>query len=61
MVYETIDLYLQSGSSDYGCLLDCTRAFDTVEQKLLDSKIPPIIVKLLMSIYRKCKVERGEI
>ena len=57
MVYETIDQYLRNGSTVYGCLLDCTKAFDTVEhsklfQKLLDSKVPPVIVTLLMCIYR---------
>ena len=57
MVYETIDQYLRNGSTVYGCLLDCTKAFDTVEhsklfQKLLDSNVPPIIVRLLICIYR---------
>ena len=38
----------------YGCLLDCSKAFDTIEhyllfQKLLDTQVP---VRLLMSIYR---------
>ena len=42
----------------YGCLLDCTKAFDTVEhsklfQKLLDAKMPKIIVRMMISIYRR--------
>ena len=57
VVYETIDQYLRKGSIVYGCLLDCSKAFDTVEhsklfEKLLDAKIPAIIVRLLITIYR---------
>ena len=57
-VYETIDKYLRNGSTVYGCLLDCTKAFDTVEhsklfEKLLEAKVPRIMVRLLMVIYRQ--------
>ena len=57
VVYETIDQYLNGGSTVYGCLLDCSKAFDTVEHsklfvKLLDAGFPPIIVRLLIAIYR---------
>ena len=57
VVYETIDQYLRKGSIVYGCLLDCSKAFDTVEhsklfEKLLDAKIPAITVRLLITIYR---------
>ena len=42
----------------YGCLLDCTKAFDTIKHsilfgKLLDAKVPPIIVRLLVNINRR--------
>ena len=42
MMYETIDQYLRHGSTVYGCLGDCTKAFNTVVhskllQKLLDA------------------------
>ena len=44
VVYETIDSYIRNGSIVYGCLLDCTKAFDTVKhsllfQKLLDARV----------------------
>ena len=58
VVYETIDEYLRNGSTVYGCLLDCTKAFDTVEhsrlfEKLLEAKVPKIIIRMLITIYRK--------
>ena len=58
VVYETIDEYIRKGSKIYGALMDCTKAFDTVKhsllfQKLLDAKIPPIIVRVLVHMYRK--------
>ena len=45
-------------SKVYGCLLDCSKAFDTVKHsklflKLKAAKIPSIIIRLLMTIYRK--------
>ena len=51
-------MYLRNGSEVYGCLMDCTKAFDTVQhsllfKKMLDMKIPMIIVRLLIYIYRK--------
>ena len=53
MVLETIDHYLRNGSQVYGCLLDCSKAFDTVQHsKLIDAKVPPSVVRLLISIYR---------
>ena len=58
MALETIALYQRGGSSVYGCLMDCTKAFDTIQQsllfrKLLDAKIPPIFIRLLINIYLK--------
>ena len=57
VVFETIDQYLRNGSDVYGCLLDCSKAFDTIEhsklfQKLLDAKVPMVIVRMLIAIYR---------
>jgi hypothetical protein len=39
LVYETVDQYLRNGSIVYGCLLDCTKAFDTVEHSRLFDKL----------------------
>ena len=58
VVYETIDEYIRKGSKIYGVLMDCTKAFDTVKhsllfKKLLDAKVPSILARLLICIYRK--------
>ena len=58
MVFETIDCYLRHGSTVYGCLLDCTKAFDTIMhsklfEKLIAAKVPPIVIRILICIYRK--------
>ena len=58
MVLETIDSYLRNGSPVYGCSLDCSKAFDTVRHiklfsKLRDAKVPPLIIRLLICIYRR--------
>ena len=47
MVFETIDYYLINGIQIYGCLIDCTKAFDTVEhnklfRNMVDAKVPQI-------------------
>ena len=52
-----IDSYLQRNSVIYGCLLDCTKAFDTIRHstlflKLIDAKIPPVIVRILVHVYQ---------
>ena len=54
-VLETINYYKRGGSEVYGCLLDCQKAFDTVEhkkifQKLTD-RIPIIFVRIMLVIY----------
>ena len=58
VVYETIDEYIRKGSKIYGVLMDCTKAFDTVKhsllfKKLLDARVPSVLVRLLICIYRK--------
>ena len=58
LAFETIDSYLRKGSTVFGCLLDCTKAFDTVDHaklflKLKKAGIPPVVIRLLICIYRK--------
>ena len=58
LAFETIDSYLRKGSTVFGCLLDCTKAFDTVDHaklflKLKKVGIPPVVIRLLICIYRK--------
>ena len=56
MVYETIDIYIRNGNIIYGALMDCTKAFDTIQhsklfKKMLDASVPPDAVRLLINIY----------
>ena len=56
MVYETIDIYIRNGNIIYGALMDCTKAFDTIQhsklfKKMLDASVPPVVVRLLINIY----------
>jgi hypothetical protein len=62
MVFETIDYYIRNGSIVYGVLMDCTKAFDTIQhskmfKKMLDAKVPGVVVRLLIFIYRTQKAE----
>ena len=48
-----INRYLNKGSKVYACLIDASKAFDTVDhcilfQKLLERRMPKPIVRLLM-------------
>ena len=56
LVYETIDIYIRNGNDVFAALMDCTKAFDTIQhsklfKKMLDAKVPPVIVRLLINIY----------
>ena len=56
MVLETIQYYRSRGSNVYALLLDATKAFDRVKysklfEVLLEKKICPLIVRLLMGMY----------
>ena len=59
-VVEMINYYKRGGSEVYSCLLDCKKAFDTVEHakifRKLRDKIPVIFVRILLVTYlgQKC-------
>ena len=62
MVFEMIDYSIRNGSIVYGVLMDCTKAFDTIQhstmfKKMLDAKVPGVVVRLLIFIYRTQKAE----
>lgn len=55
-VQETVSHYLRNGSEIFACLLDFSKAFDKVNfeklfKKLMERKIPFIILRLLLYIY----------
>ena len=58
VAFETIDYYLRNGSIVYGVLMDCTKAFDTIQHsklfgKMLEAEVPGVLVRLMIYIYRK--------
>ena len=60
MVLENIRYFLRNGSEVFICLMDMTKAFDMVQhsllfKKLLQSGLPPIVVRLLFFMYMNQK------
>ena len=56
LVCEVVNYFLQRGSNPIMTLLDCSKAFDTCKfsvlfTKLIDRKVPPIVVRTLVSVY----------
>ena len=56
LLSECIDKYNREGSNVFVCLMDCTKAFNTVSHsklfvKLIDRKIPASFVRLLLFRY----------
>ena len=56
-VLETIDYFLRNGSEVFVCMMDMTKAFDNVKhsilfRKLLTKGLPPIVICLLIYIYK---------
>ena len=57
MVHETISYFHRNGSEVFTCLMDISKAFDTVKhsvlfQKLLEQGLPVIIVRYLLKSYK---------
>ena len=53
---EVISYYTSHGSEVFGCLLDCSKAFDKIRhdvlfQKLYDKGLPPLIICIIMNMY----------
>ena len=58
LVMEVTNHFLRNGSNPILTLLDCTKAFDTCKfdvlfQKLLDRKLPPLVVRTLAVVYQE--------
>ncbi len=62
MAREVISYYNNNGSDIYVCLLDCSKAFDSVRhdmplQRLMSTGLPPIIIRSLMYMYSNSKIQ----
>ena len=58
LVQEVVGHYLRNGSNPILTVLDCSKAFDTCRfstlfEKLLDTGLPPIVVRTLMTMYQQ--------
>ena len=58
MVSEVVQHLLRNGTNPIVTVLDCTKAFDLCKfsllfQRLLDSGLPPIVVRCLMMMYQE--------
>ena len=54
---ESISYFLRNGNEVYTCLMDMSKAFDTVQhshlfKKLLDQGMPPIVVRYVLVSYK---------
>lgn len=51
-------LYKRNASTVFGCLMDCSKEFNKIQQnrlfkKMIDTKVPFIIVRLLINMYKR--------
>ena len=58
LVTEVVGQFLRNGSNPILTLLDCSRAFDTCKfdilfTKLLNRKVPPIVIRTLIFVYEE--------
>ena len=72
LVTEVVQHYLRNGSNPIVTVLDCSKAFDTCKfdtmfSRLLEKGLPPIVVRVMMTVYKdqyawiKWGKERSEI
>ena len=57
LALETINHFITNGSEVFTCIMDMTKAFDKVVhsvlfRKLMRTPLPPIFIRLLLTIYR---------
>ena len=62
LVVETVSYYSRMNSDVYGCFMDMKKAFDMVKhstlfEKLIERKIPPIYLRLMLVMYMLQKAE----
>lgn len=55
---QTMEYFQRHGSNVYACVMDLEKAFDLVKhsnlfRKLVEEKLPPIFIRLMISIYRE--------
>ena len=60
LVSEVVQHLLRSGTNPIVTVLDCTKAFDlckfsTLFRRMLDSGVPPIVVRCLIFMYQEQK------
>ena len=58
LLSEVVDRYNREGSDVYVCLMDCTKAFDTIShsklfQKLMERDIPATYARLIFFSYKQ--------
>ena len=58
LVLETLNHFAKNGSEVFICVMDMKKAFDLVKQsklfeKLMTRNIPPVVLRLLLDMYRK--------
>ena len=66
LVTEVVQHLLRSGTNHIVTVLDCTKAFDlckfsTLFRRMLDSGVPPIVVRCLMYLEQKAGVRWGQV
>ena len=58
LVQEVVGSFLRNGSHPILTVLDCSKAFDTCKfsilfRKLLDTGLPPVVIRTLIFVYEE--------